>query len=155
MTLAAVVSPVVAEEEITITDLGTLGGGSSYARGINDLGPVVGNSYTATGVQHATLWTVPVPVVTPEQAIAGAVEDVAALLTDGALDDSEANALTSKLEAAQFQLDKGNTKASTNVIGACTDQVEAMVNSGRLTAEKAQPLIDAVNNAIELIEAEP
>jgi len=35
------------------------------------------------------------------------------------------------------------------------NQIEAMVNSGRLTAEEAQPLIDSANAAIELIEAEP
>ena len=38
-------------------DLGTLGGDMSEALAINDRGQVVGDSYTAEGEMHATLWT--------------------------------------------------------------------------------------------------
>jgi probable HAF family extracellular repeat protein len=41
-----------------MVDLGTLGGYSSYAAAVNDLGQVVGRSTTASGEVHATLWTV-------------------------------------------------------------------------------------------------
>ena len=37
-------------------DLGTLGGGSSYAYGINDSGEIVGYSYLANGGQSAFLY---------------------------------------------------------------------------------------------------
>ena len=37
-------------------DLGTLGGGSSIAYAVNDLGQVVGTSFDA-GVSHAFSWT--------------------------------------------------------------------------------------------------
>jgi len=40
----------------TITDLGTLGGDTS-AYGINELGQVVGSSWTSDGNEHAFLWT--------------------------------------------------------------------------------------------------
>lgn len=40
----------------TVTDLGTLGGATSIALGINDRGQVVGGAQTAHGVTHAFLW---------------------------------------------------------------------------------------------------
>lgn len=40
----------------TVTDLGTLGGATSTACGINDLSQVVGKSTIATGQLHAFLW---------------------------------------------------------------------------------------------------
>jgi probable HAF family extracellular repeat protein len=39
-----------------LTDIGTLGGSSSYAYGINDLGAVVGYSLLTTGENHAFLY---------------------------------------------------------------------------------------------------
>ncbi len=41
----------------SITDLGTLGGSYSYAYGINDSGQVVGGAATASGAQHAFLYS--------------------------------------------------------------------------------------------------
>jgi len=40
----------------TVTDLGTLGGSSSQAYGINDTGQVVGKADTTNGFSHAFLW---------------------------------------------------------------------------------------------------
>ena len=40
-----------------VTDLGTLGGTSSYAYCINDAGQIAGEAYTATGQRHAFLYT--------------------------------------------------------------------------------------------------
>ena len=48
--------PVAAPDGITITDLGTLGGTLSEARGNNNLGQVVGYSWTTSGPAHAFLW---------------------------------------------------------------------------------------------------
>jgi probable HAF family extracellular repeat protein len=40
-----------------VIDLGTLGGRSSSALGINTTGQVVGNALTGGNLQHATLWS--------------------------------------------------------------------------------------------------
>jgi probable HAF family extracellular repeat protein len=37
-------------------DLGTLGGSTSHANGINERGQIVGNSETTTGERHPFLW---------------------------------------------------------------------------------------------------
>ena len=42
--------------QITVTDLGTLGGRISRAFAINDLGQVAGYSQTSSGSEHAFLW---------------------------------------------------------------------------------------------------
>ena len=42
--------------QVTVTDLGTLGGRISRAFAINDLGQVAGTSNTPSGSEHAFLW---------------------------------------------------------------------------------------------------
>src|SRR5437588_9888643 len=41
----------------TLTDLGTLGGGTSTANSVNDLGQAAGSSLTSSGVEHAFLFS--------------------------------------------------------------------------------------------------
>jgi len=48
--------PSAVEPRVTMIDLGTLGGATSYGRGINDRGQIVGGSDTSSGEQHAFLW---------------------------------------------------------------------------------------------------
>jgi probable HAF family extracellular repeat protein len=52
-----VVGQPVEARQFSMTDLGTLPGGTeSFAYGINDRGQVVGSSQTASGENHAFLW---------------------------------------------------------------------------------------------------
>jgi probable HAF family extracellular repeat protein len=48
--------PQTTTPKMQVQDLGTLGGSSSIARGINSSGQVVGSSYTSAGEQHAFLY---------------------------------------------------------------------------------------------------
>ncbi len=52
---AGVARPARAEILYTLTDLGTLGGTSSYGAGVNNYGQVAGYAYTAGGGAHAFL----------------------------------------------------------------------------------------------------
>ncbi|MHB9048417.1 MAG: hypothetical protein ACYC35_21095 [Pirellulales bacterium] len=45
-----------AQGAFVLSDLGTLGGSHSYARAINSMGQVVGESYTASTASHGFLW---------------------------------------------------------------------------------------------------
>jgi probable HAF family extracellular repeat protein len=56
LTLVLTVAGPAAAAEFTVRDLGTLGGTSSRAWGLNRSGMVVGESTTASGDRHAFLW---------------------------------------------------------------------------------------------------
>jgi len=55
--MRAFIYPDPLTRTLTIRDLGTLGGTSSQANGVNSEGQVVGVSETESGEQHAFLWT--------------------------------------------------------------------------------------------------
>lgn len=91
---------------------------------------------------------VAVTTATPQQAIQTLINNVESLLAQGVLNKGQANALTSKLEAALKQLGRGNTKAAANQINAFINQVNAFVKSRKLTAQQGQALIDAASGIV-------
>lgn len=85
--------------------------------------------------------TAAVQVLTPAQAARALADAVADLVAAGTLSRGNGNALTSKLDAAQRQLQRGNTRAGANQLQAFINQVEALRRSGRIPASAADQLI--------------
>jgi probable HAF family extracellular repeat protein len=54
--LALAISTRASAQSYTVTDLGTLGGASSEALGINASGEIAGDSYSAANSMHAVVW---------------------------------------------------------------------------------------------------
>ena len=96
----------------------------------------------AGGVGTATII---VTVLTPQQGTQGLIDTVHALVTQGALNGGQGNALIAKLEAAIQQLERGNVATAINQLEAFVNQVNALINGGTLLAEEGQLLIDAAN----------
>ncbi len=80
------------------------------------------------------------------QNIIAAVENFVAT---GVLNQSQANALIAKLEAAIRQIDIVNNNTAINQLQAFINQVNAFINSGLLTPAQGQLLIDAANAVID------
>ena len=70
------------------------------------------------------------------------LDEVEALVAAGTLSPAASHSLSVKLEAVLRLLQRDNTQAAGNLIGAFLTQVEALVRSGRLSDADAQPLRD-------------
>jgi pullulanase-type alpha-1,6-glucosidase len=68
--------------------------------------------------------------------------DVDALVAAGVLNAGEGNALKAKLDAARADLARGSLEAARGSLGAFIHQVQAFVNSRRLTPEQGAALIE-------------
>jgi hypothetical protein len=101
------------------------------------------------GTSRAFRWsfrTVPPDPVTEVQNIASQVQ---ALLTSGALNKGQGNALLSKLNAITAKLNQSNTTAAINILLAFINQCHAYMSAGILTLQEGQPLIDAATALIQ------
>jgi len=89
--------------------------------------------------------------LTTEQQINELIDMVQALVDDGALNDGQGNALISKLENVLDKLDRGNTNAAVNQLGAFINQVEDFIYEGVLTTEQGNPLIKVATVLVEAL----
>jgi hypothetical protein len=87
--------------------------------------------------------TVTIEVVSTEMQIMDLEDAVADLVGAGTLGDGNGNAPLSKLASALAVLAGGDCEGARNKIQAFINQVNALLGSGRLTAEQAADLIDA------------
>ena len=92
-------------------------------------------------------------VIAPQDQIENLIDELHVLADEAGLNKGEANALVSKLDNALKSLEKENTQAACNQLGAFINQVNALINSGRFTQEQGQGLTDAAQSLIgELCE---
>lgn len=102
-----------------------------------------------TGSNSAsTSVTVNAPPPTPQDATHQVVADVSNLLNSGTLTRGEANSLKAKLQAALNKVNQGNKTAAKNQLNAFINEVNALVNSGRLTQAEGQALNNAATDVI-------
>jgi hypothetical protein len=64
----------------------------------------------------------------------------------GVLNHGQGNALAVKLDAAVRALNRGNGQAACNELGAFTNQIEAFINAGLLSAGQGQALTGPISN---------
>ncbi len=97
-----------------------------------------------TAFTTATMTNMP-----PAVAIARAGAMIDDLVESGVLSGGHANALSSKLDAALKQVDRGNEGAATGQLGATLNQLDALVRSGRLGAAEAEAIRAMLQRAID------
>ena len=76
------------------------------------------------------------------------IDAIEGLISNGVLNGGQGNALISKLEAALEKIAQGNSTAAINQLNAFINQVTDFIDSGTLTSEEGQPLIDAAEALI-------
>ncbi|HEB36271.1 hypothetical protein LCGC14_1091550 [marine sediment metagenome] len=104
---------------------------------------VTGRSYGIhTGIDYATVKYNP--------KITNLIAMVENLINTGVLSQQQGNGLIAKLNEATKNLnkDKPNKRVACNKLSDSIDQVNAYINSGKLTPIQGQALIDAANDII-------
>lgn len=82
-------------------------------------------------------------------AIDEVIAKVETLVNDGAINNGNGNALILKLENAANKIDNGNTNAAANQLNAFINQINDFVDSGKLTSQQGQDLVDAIQAIID------
>jgi hypothetical protein len=115
---------------------------------INNNGEVI--AVIQSGHDRGLYFTVPPPVPpTPQGQTEAIADDIQALVDSGVLSATNAGSITTKLDAAIAALDRGNVTAAGNQLNSAINRVNALVNSGKLTAAQGQELRNALQAVID------
>ena len=90
-------------------------------------------------------------MLTTQEAIEEQINEVEKLIDEEILNEGQDNGLTSKLENIIAKIDKGNVKPAINQLEAFINQINSFISEGVLLQEEGQPLIDAANEIIHLL----
>lgn len=135
-------------------DLGTLGGSVSHARDISGSGLIAGFALNETGDSHAVLWAVEdggggsqvVPVLLED--LEAGITDV---FTNGSLEKWRAQRLLVHVGIAQRKFERNKPNQAAKALSTLIHHLELYERRGWLSADEAQPLIDAAEDAIVLL----
>jgi hypothetical protein len=108
-------------------------------------------SFNGSGFNLASNNAVFTLATTPGQMIPALESIVTALVNTGVVLPAQGNSLQAKLDAALSAVDRGNAKAAAGSLGAFINQVNAFIQSGRLTAAQGESLIDQATAAIDAL----
>ena len=127
------------------------------AAGAFTVGVSVSDDDAGSGTASAT-----VNVQSPLEGIANLSDALSSLTATGpgpvkgpnkeGLNKGQLNSLQVKLDNATRQLEDGNTNAATGMLGAFLNELDAMVQSGKVSSTAAQPIIDYARRVIASIE---
>jgi hypothetical protein len=92
-----------------------------------------------------------VTVLAPSEGLTQAARLVQDLASTADLNAGNANSLNAKIDAALKQLENGNSVPAANQLRALLRELDAMVGSGRVTEQDAQPLRTMVTRVIRSI----
>jgi parallel beta-helix repeat protein len=88
---------------------------------------------------------------TPAQVSVVVDESLEELVEEEVLDDKDVSPLLKKLDAARDLMDKGKLFQATQKLGDFIDQINAMINKGKLTEEEGNALIALAQALIDVI----
>jgi YVTN family beta-propeller protein len=91
-------------------------------------------------------------VLTPVQKIEQTVDSVQDLVTSGALNQGQANALIAKINATAQSLNAGDTNKAIDELNAFINQVKAYMKTGKLSSTEGQALVGGANAVINALK---
>jgi hypothetical protein len=94
-----------------------------------------------------------VNVITAQEAGEDIINNVEELVNSGDLSSGQGNALVSKLQNIIEKINQGQINAAINQLQAFIAQVNDYISTGVLTSEEGQPLIDAANQIVSVLQS--